>query len=978
MIVVKKKIKKPLLIAILAGALALMTVLAILLNTLLAANAGKGEDNNKNKIEVDTELGESVYNGEAIAYLPVAESTIQYIKVKGEREYSFIRGEEEEGSDKTPPFYLSYVDDNGKEEYYLPPILEKDPTIDYEDFYAVTQDDMFGEIYKLSYLCSALGYLYFNDRLEVSPYYGEQEKVLVNYGLADSDNPIELYFVYNYKGEDGKTAQKSHKIRVGDKLINGKGYYFMVDTRPVVYSTNVNYLDYAFLNFTDYISPILTARGLAQDNAFEPYLTTGYEQWKNTVYDEEGREVADNSTVVVDTLVYTPGSKEEYSVARKDIMTDLAELGSDLNAQRLRNVLKGSKIGAFASPVYVTLTSQNKFVEFGEKQTINYKYRIIEIESILTDRADITESGTVVGDNDLIKVKYVLYVDGKEDLGTYRGVIDLSSDLIDDSTEALLRASAIGNLPEDVNLELNYTVENTVKRTVKMAITEVIEIIDLEDMVTRVDKVAKGTRVLFRYQYVVDGVVSENLISDYVDITDDMTEDNKLIADALMDLEVGEYTDKYTEDYVKYAERMDDFVTYGFSVVEYFIVGENIVSFMFEQASKRDPYYGESLYTNTMENKYAMYALHSGACEAVVEVLGGINDDATASNGLVGIKVVDMNITPEKLKKYGPKNSNKGLYAHKVYFELPRGITSIEYADDGDGDDGLNDLDDYTYYSTLGFTLWISEADPVTGQRYIASDLYDVIALVDGEKFVFLDQNFPDFYARKNLVLTDVSNINRITAEFFMDDVYGTYVNKLIHNHLYAYDGRLYYKENLTDEQLSMASPYDAIEVTVTPHGNCIETELSRYIDKNGVLTDADGNKYASLRELYGAKEFRDMDSEGTANFKEFIQTLFLTEYEKSLSEEEQAAGKDAECLMRLRVNLVGDSHEYVYEFRRISDRRVMVTIYQESGEGVHTRTVVSDFFISTFSFKKLVNNYFMLLNAEMLDNDLAYPDGIK
>ena len=210
-----------------------------------------------------------------------------------------------------------------------------------------------------------------------------------------------------------------------------------------------------------------------------------------------------------------------------------------------------------------------------------------------------------------------------------------------------------------------------------------------------------------------------------------------------------------------------------------------------------------------------------------------------------------------------------------------------------------------------------------------------------------------------------------------MSDVYGTYSNKLIHNDLYAYNGRLYRKEQLTDAELAQATYYDAIDVVVTPKGDCIDTELSRYIAENGVLTDADGNGYASLRELYGGA-VRDMDTEGTANFKEFIQTLFLTQYESSLTADEQAAAKDAECIMRMRVNLTGNGYDYVYEFCRISDRRVMVKIYQQSSLGMHENTFVSDFYISTFAFKKLVGNYFVVLNAGVVDNDLAYPEGVK
>ena len=83
-------------------------------------------------------------------------------------------------------------------------------------------------------------------------------------------------------------------------------------------------------------------------------------------------------------------------------------------------------------------------------------------------------------------------------------------------------------------------------------------------------------------------------------------------------------------------------------------------------------------------------------------MLGGIyqNTGATAS-GFSGATVA-LGLTAENMEKYG-------LYAYKIYFELPRGIYDTSGEELEEGENPYNDnLASYGWYSTLGFNLYIS------------------------------------------------------------------------------------------------------------------------------------------------------------------------------------------------------------------------------------------------------------------------------
>lgn len=977
MIVVKKKIKKPLLLAILAGTLVLLVAAALILNAVLSSK-NTGGNTEKPKVEYDESLGEYEYSGEPVAFPRIERVNMDYISIIGSdsKEFGFIRDSE------WGELVMYYTDERGNINVYLPSILyttlsgiEK-----YSELYALEQNDNFGSAPKLTYLCNAIGTAYFTARIELSADEAVRAKELEAYGLADSDNPVQVMFTGTEK-IDGKEKKVNHKLIIGDRLVTGQGYYYMVDDRSTyVYTSNSLYLDYVFLTLTDYINPNLVAAGLAGDNAFEPYLTTDFTHWKNTLYDKDGTEdlnkdgvpdgnpdtVKDGSEVTVSADVYRPNTNDTenggYSVSRgESISFDLASLSKLSGNERLIKALVGKNVGLQNKNIKVTVPtfSTSRELNLSDDVKDKYKYEIIAVESILTDDGEIDEAGVSVGDNDLIKVVYKVYVNGEGGYYDLHGIIDLSNEVIPEDAKAKLRLRTVGSYSEDrVVFEVDYDDKNAVVVDGTIVITEIVSIVDAETK-ENLDSVRDDARVIYKYYIIVDGRTIEGSDTNTIIIWDGLEGEDVEIANALRGKYVGEYKIEINADY--YYEAVSSFVTYDISSIKFFTTKELVVSFAYEQASKRDPYYGESFYINTMDNKYSVYALNAASCEGVVRIFGGLLLNAAKSEGLVGSATVDIGITPDKLYKYG-------LYANTVYFELPRGIKA-DLSNVSDLDSYLNSLDDYTYYGTLGFTLYISDPDPETGKRYIASDLYDVIATIDGENFIFLDQHFLDFYARRNLVITNISNISEMNFEFFMSDLYGSYKNELQHNYVWAYNGKYYAKENLTEAQLPYATEVDMIQVIVDPSGECSDSELSKFLADKGY-------DKVSLYEFYDKKAIPG-DTLGTSYFKEVTETLFYTFYEGTLSEERVEAELDSESLvMRLTVKLdevEGYKYYYTYEFYRISDREVVVRISKIDSKTNTTVIDVSDFYISTFSFKKFVSKYVCLLNREAVDNDDSY-----
>ncbi|MBE6536669.1 MAG: hypothetical protein E7673_01825 [Ruminococcaceae bacterium] len=1006
MIVVKKKMKKSVLISILAGVLAVLIAGAIIVNTVIASKtpSGNGDSSaavNKNLPSVREELGEYDYGGVPYAFFPVEREQMEYIQIRTESldkdgnpytyEYSFLK-EEKLGD----AFVLSYTDKDGNTETYLPPILSYDSESTYSSLYATEQSTGY-DIPMLFWLCSGIGNLKFSARVDLSSDKEKEEKDLKAYGLSESDSPLVVRF--NYKNKDGKS--EDIVLQVGDALPTGGGYYFRVGAivndvvngayikyRPCVYTTYESSLSYAFLSFADYINPTLVAEGLPSDNAFEPYLTTDFKQWKNTPYIDNGEErigyeIPGNAHIILVTADKTVADVGGGFYTDSDLFEFvLTSLRAGKDGRKLYDTLKLiKKTGILSSPLTVTLPSYARVVDLGDEAADQYTYEIIKIDAILGDTVDTVTEGAPVSADDKVKVTYnlrkngTLEVDKENKPVVYGGVIDLSSELIPDSEKNKLIGMAVGEV--SVSLEMTYTDSNVKKSEFKLYIDEIIDIRATDNYAKTLDEVQVGATVSLRVYDIIDGERSDTPYTLSLDIKEVMdSESDENIKKAILGEKKTRGFDKVVKSYVATLESMQSYVTYEIKDAQGFITREEIVSFRYTQNTDRNVYYGESIYTNTMEDAVKrLYALEANSCESVVQLLGGLLENASHSEGLVGLETVDVVITPKKMIEYG-------LYKNTLYFELPRNILPVS-----------EDSEDYTWLSSLGFTLYVSDVDPATKTRYIASDLYDIVAKIDAKHFDFLDESFLSLYARKNLVLTGIENIHDLDIELFLDEFHGTFKNVIKEYKVYGYNDKVYgsladIQKVYGEEAIKDAAEISMIRIRSDYEAHCAECQHKiTLLEKT--LGEGEYPDGILLDELYGGKMTASgADFLGSDSFKEFIGALFFSIYEGELTEENLSNVKEENLIMRMSVGLGEEYTEkyeisrYVYEFYKVSDRRIAVRIYQEDENGNKKKDDISgkeiesaDFYVSSFAFKKLVSKYWQIVNAIPVSKEEPLPD---
>ena len=902
--------------------------------------------------------GEARQNGLALAY-PVVnnKSQIQYISIKNENgEYGFIRLDE--GSE----FNMYYIDDKGEQVLYYPDICDEDIGFEYSNLFKIDTSDGYSQYTLLDYLCVALQMAYFEERIPLAENAEEKALQLKTYGLTE-DKARTVYFAYY----DDMGNLKNHTVKIGEAGIFGTGYYFMIDERPYVYSSINNYYNYALSSYSSFLKAALVSEGLAEDSGYGPYLTTGYYQWLNEKFDTVGEIVPEDSKVIIYTDIISPNITEDpshsgYEKEGYDLVEiDLLKYKTNESYRRLVNSLLGKPVGSFASELESTLTFNLGVIDFGEKTSVTYNYVIVAIEAILTDGEDVTAAGATLGNSgNLVKVTYTATADG-ESVAPHpvHAVIDLSASGIPADAAEKIRNAPIGALAEEdyISFSVEYTKDNAFTSVGKYVITEIISIRNRKG--EKIDTVAADSIVGYKYQVVFDGVVKseESFMMDLTKATEGVDAE---IKNALIGKKVSRNLNISLNEATTYYEYLLGFDTYKVARIDYFVTSKLISAFRFQNSSGRDPYYGESLYENLMEDEHRLYGLNSATCESIVQMLGGLEKDSTtgSANGLYGEAVVEVGITPAVMDKYG-------LYAHTIYFELPRGIYS--YTNEGGDDEDLADeLDDYAYYDTLGFTLYISDVNPATNKRYVASDLYNIVTEISADKFVFLDYDFETFWARRNIILMDVNDIEDFGIEFYMSDIKGSFDFDLIH-------------EKITYETSAngYTSSFNKITAFVKPSADATSTRLAELMAKKGYsegisLTELYENYYPNdpeLKEVYP-------DSLGTAYFKEAIRMIYLTAYVDVMPKADRDEAMKAENLvMRMTLDIKSSAFTYVYEFYRADDRRVLVSIYQADANGNAATTPVSDFYISTFAFKKIVTNFMGLLNAEKITPDVGYPD---
>ena len=962
----------------------------------IASSRNNGSSNNTTQLPTIQE-GESLYLNRPVAYPTVEENRIVFIEVKNDSgQFRVTRYPDENGS-----FMLHYYTDDGEGSVpvpYVPPVYGAESDFTYESLLAVENGDGYGMIYYLTYLCSAIGMPYFTERIDLpstdTPEGLEaRNDLLKQYGLSEQNWVDFMYVDRDSQGKIVEGSEQYQKIYIGKKAASGAGYYFMIYGRNCVYYTSSEYFKYALKGFEEFVKGTLVSAGLSSDPGISGALTTDFKSWIGTMFDKESDKIFTNDSpeyskyenpevfITANTHIsiekgvdFVPDGEtalgyKKTTNDRKSFDFELLKNHSDY--ERIKNILVGKNVGSYANdPILLTVlkelySSNEKVLKFGEDGSVEYTYTISAIESVLLSDSEKL-SGIVEDTDTLLKVTYRYTVDGVTTQYDCHGVIDLSTLTAEDA--AKLRGLTIGTLAEKVQVRVNYTAENALSQEEKMVVTGITSIYDEQGALASV--VTDKTYVIISYYTKLDGVKSDTQtkivrLCDISDTDKDAALKTILLGKGVCDLDEVVYSDTC------YYEYMRDFTTYEITDIDYFVANELVVSFKYHNASEWDPYYGgETYYKNTLTNEYKLYGLNADSCEEVVKFLSGMGSDgsSTTAVGFSGTTVA-VGLTFENMEKYG-------LFAHKIYFELPRGLDVLE----DESDIGSNSpTSDYVWKYTLGFTLYISEVDyDENGKRirYVGSDMYNLIAKVDATNFEFLEYSFVEFWASRNILMMDIKNLESVSLEFEMSDLSGRYDFEIVMTEVYGgyYNG----KYVISPEQFEGSSVIEQERVMVKAYDDAFDTSLKYY-------ADLAGEEWYNLALVYdkihgnGQTTFypNSYDTLGAASFNSAYQILLLSRYHSTLTEEEKAAAQDADRVLRMHFKVTGKDAYYTYDFYRIDDRRVMVSLYRtdEDGNKIDNGMQVSDFYITSFAFKKIVGNFVAVLNGEKIDGTIGYLD---
>lgn len=959
--------------------------------------------------------GESSYLGVPIAYPRIESSGVDSISIwvrdeNGDNHKLSFAIQRGGMSVYKNNFYFSYTNQNGVIVDYTPPIADADPYFDYSDLHAAASDTSSASsvaIPKITYVTTALGALYFDERIEVPSDENKKRAFLERYGITE-DSPRIIIEATNVDGDE-----VSYAVTVGKKTVTGSTYYFTVAEenangefveRPYVYATQTNYLDYALVNFESFLHSTLVSAGLEQDAALEPIFTEGYYQWKNSVYkyrtDKDGNilgyyfvkdgvetdvdewYVEKDDTAILDVIRIMPyesvptGTKlQEYeqlgfiigddgylrSPSQK-IEVDLEEFAEYGNNRYIVSTLTGIKGGYVPENTLITQLDEYKNVMFVISEEETYSYKITAIESVFENGKEVVLDDPAVP-NEAVKVTYDYYVlDKKENKVPYHAVIvlDESASLIDVVTREKLLNASVGAC--DIQFDITYTTgdedtaANAIVCTSKIILRQITGIYDSTGRYLK--EANAGSFVSFNYYIEETYTIGDTVIySEKVEAEKPMIVDlsDGEVSDAVREFFVGKAMDDYEHmnltvtSTTTYRQPMRDFYTFDIESVSSAVKAEPVVAFKYLRVDSPayDPFYRESIYENLLTGEYGAYALNAQSCQSVVSILGGIGESANTSEGLKGSKTVAVGITPEVMEKYG-------LYANTILFILPRGFYDAD-------PEGNYDRDVYGAYDTLAFELYISD-ETEDGKRYIGSDMYDIVAEIDAANFRFLDSSFIDIWARRNIAMVDVDDIEKMNVSLDFDDFSGSYNFMFITKTASNENGQ-------TKDVLYI---YGALDKT-KPY---TETEFTKYASK----TNSQGSIAAYIDGVYeslsGEQTPYGKEGEGVSNYKEFLRMIYTTYYCHTLTAEEQAAYKSNKVLMSMTFDIAGTDKEYGYEFRRVNDAYVMVSIYTVLADGTVTNEA-SDFCISTPAFKKIASSFVGILNGKKVDGDV-YSGAVK
>ena len=151
-----------------------------------------------------------------------------------------------------------------------------------------------------------------------------------------------------------------------------------------------------------------------------------------------------------------------------------------------------------------------------------------------------------------------------------------------------------------------------------------------------------------------------------------------------------------------------------------------------------------------------------------------------------------------------------------------------------------------------------------------------------------------------------------------------------------------------------------------------MDSAVSDYIAERGTVGALEFSKFYDATYGGGKETYIDYDTADVSFYKNVMQILYLTNYTDMLTAEEKAYGLTLAPIFSMELEFDGSPDRYLCEFRRIDERRVMVTTTCMSPGGT-VRSTSSDFYISTPALREVVSGFVYLLNGLEVDPDAVY-----
>ena len=1019
----KKLNKRHLAIIIAAGLLVFLIIGYAIINAVIKSLGDKDGEGGGTTADYDPSIGESYMNNSPTVYAYIPTTNIMNVLVDSHEGAFMMSRPVDDNGNLLNYFEFSYEVD-GRLQRYLPDIVDAESSFNYTSLYSTTSDGINAP--KIEYILATLSMLSFNYRIDMA------EDTVNSDGVNLRENQLKLYGLDEEHRQsismqyiDGYGNSQILRIFIGNKLLgdDNRGYYIMLEGRDYIYaSVGSQNFALALSGFESFLHSRVVAAGLSSDGTFEPYLTTNYQQWISNYYsyrEEAGVKipyaVTKDSEVIIlaDILLPIYDSGEEtnmkpdeygyYHLGYKEVSIKLSSLAGRGEFDSLVSALVGKDVDLeerAEDEIVTVVNGMNSAVVYdAESGKGVYEYEILAIKSVITDSGELTAAGTAVGDSALVKVVYNYSVDGtKQNVSPAVAVLDLSKEAtvhyLGDKLAAI-KAASVGVLESPITLSVAYSEDRAPKRSVTYVVTAVSMAANLLDSgeLQYLNVIGEDSIVSLDYEIRVAGKAIANYENQYFDFSKIEDGVSLEIKKALVGRGIGKYSVSVPIGDVYY-QVFEDFSEYRIKQIVGFVEEELVVAFRYRQDSEKDAFLRETTYINTIgnydsSNPRKENGLNVEACDKVVKLFGGINPDGSSqqSEGLVGIETVAVGLTPEVLKRYG-------LYdGFRVYFELPRGITAHPY-----------NADDYAWGDELGFTLYISASD-AEGYRYIASDMYDIVVKIEGSQLDFLDESFADFWARRNLVMVEYSDIDRISVDFNFSNLAGKYSFRCDNKIKYIsengkFDSQQYQQDSLGNyaldsngNKIPLYQEYKDLDVYASIEGLVPgQSSVEGVYDETGLsilLTNGTTAKseldlaviYNKLFNEDGTEEALSInyDTYGTYYFKEFLMVLFATYYMGSLDTESQevidAMEREALLSLAFYVEESDAEFEYVYDFHRVDDRRVAVNVYKrEVASGACTEGF-AELYITDFAFEKIVRSIQCLLNGDAVVPDMGYDE---